>query len=733
MKYTVKNFKIFDEKGATFEIAPITLLTGCNCSGKSSLVKSMMILNDFFVKVKSHKSDAFNDGCLDVFKIPIDFALGVKDIGGFDNVINDKNTNGQITFQYTVSSKLLKEDVVVTLVFVREEKSISHRNGHLKEISFQRADGTLFYVADVFAGTHRYIDFSVLHDSFLDLVWESIFYIIHQHKFEDKNHNPDWDPPYETTEEHLLRNDSDKTNKQKEDEIWSSRYDILSSSDNSPVEEKIPGGFWCSLRDLLTDESCSNDEIVALKKYRTLFYSPLLKMLDGVEKKQVRKVFDSLLKDADVGDEFKTGLDFILRDYEGSNFVDFIDYYLNKEKQQLIFGGPSSDDVSNTFLRWSASSMKMKTYITGVSIDGSEQSLCGILFKPEYFSDVINAKKIDMGIIFSGLSYLYSKINPEYKVMKELKIIGYDSSPLFYKNRIYYCMQEFFKFLWKELLVDAVPSCMTDLHYVGPTRATVQRLYSFDDEKSELNKNVRAYFNLKSDFSKEFNAFKNREKYYVELHRSTEQVVRWETEINDAYQEIDSFMSRWLKKMELCESFCINPVCVDGASLGYSISLMKNGVSHSIADEGYGCVQVFSVLLAIQNALYQSVIDEIIGNNQFKFYKNKYVIAIEEPENHLHPKLQSLLADVLYEANEIGDVHFLIETHSEYLIRKSQVLVKKWYEENKDKDKECPFQAYYIPSGGTPYSMGYRQDGKFAESFGPGFYDESANLTFEIM
>ena len=44
-KFTVKNFRSFDEEGATFEIAPITLLTGCNSSGKSSLVKSMVLLS----------------------------------------------------------------------------------------------------------------------------------------------------------------------------------------------------------------------------------------------------------------------------------------------------------------------------------------------------------------------------------------------------------------------------------------------------------------------------------------------------------------------------------------------------------------------------------------------------------------------------------------------------------------------------------------------------------------
>lgn len=38
--YTVKNFRIFDEEGATIPLRPVTLLTGCNNTGKSSIVKS---------------------------------------------------------------------------------------------------------------------------------------------------------------------------------------------------------------------------------------------------------------------------------------------------------------------------------------------------------------------------------------------------------------------------------------------------------------------------------------------------------------------------------------------------------------------------------------------------------------------------------------------------------------------------------------------------------------------
>ena len=44
---TIKNFRVFDEEGVTIELKPLTILTGCNSSGKSSVVKAVLLLNDF--------------------------------------------------------------------------------------------------------------------------------------------------------------------------------------------------------------------------------------------------------------------------------------------------------------------------------------------------------------------------------------------------------------------------------------------------------------------------------------------------------------------------------------------------------------------------------------------------------------------------------------------------------------------------------------------------------------
>ena len=63
-KFTLKNFRVFDEKqGGTFDLKPITILTGCNSSGKSSLVKSILLLKDFFCQLD--ESGRFSDCKLD--------------------------------------------------------------------------------------------------------------------------------------------------------------------------------------------------------------------------------------------------------------------------------------------------------------------------------------------------------------------------------------------------------------------------------------------------------------------------------------------------------------------------------------------------------------------------------------------------------------------------------------------------------------------------------------------
>ena len=114
------------------------------------------------------------------------------------------------------------------------------------------------------------------------------------------------------------------------------------------------------------------------------------------------------------------------------------------------------------------------------------------------------------------------------------------------------------------------------------------------------------------------------------------------------------------------------------------------------------------------------------GYDDTKFHYAEQTIAIEEPEIHLHPKYQSLLADMFEEAMTEYNIHFIIETHSEYLLLRTQYMVASAHYKNEEDLKEkCPLKVYYIPENGTAYDMQYQINGKFTQSFGEGFFDEA--------
>jgi predicted ATPase len=48
------------------------------------------------------------------------------------------------------------------------------------------------------------------------------------------------------------------------------------------------------------------------------------------------------------------------------------------------------------------------------------------------------------------------------------------------------------------------------------------------------------------------------------------------------------------------------------------------------------------------------------------------ILLIEQPEIHLHPKVQAGLADVFIDAIKTRDIQIILESHSEHLLRRLQ-------------------------------------------------------------
>ena len=110
------------------------------------------------------------------------------------------------------------------------------------------------------------------------------------------------------------------------------------------------------------------------------------------------------------------------------------------------------------------------------------------------------------------------------------------------------------------------------------------------------------------------------------------------------------------------------------------------------------------------------------------------IILIEEPEQNLHPSLQSKLAELFCEISEKYKIRFIVETHAEYLIRRAQVLVGDMECKSQEEvDEKNPFKVFYFPSNGVPYDMGMAPTGKFLRNFDEGFFDVAAKLNMEVI
>ncbi len=181
------------------------------------------------------------------------------------------------------------------------------------------------------------------------------------------------------------------------------------------------------------------------------------------------------------------------------------------------------------------------------------------------------------------------------------------------------------------------------------------------------------------------------------------------------------FVLKWMQRFKIGQDYEIS-------SVGGEAHLVKiqnaDGEWVNLADKGMGSIQLMILLFRVATKMAESGVG--LGNKTVN-----WLLIIEEPEQNLHPMLQSMLADLFNELKQEYGFRFIVETHSEYLIRKSQVLVG---EANKANTAFVnPFKVYYFPSEGEPYDLPYAKSGRFEEQFGTGFFDEASKWNREIL
>lgn len=699
---TIKNFRIFDETGASIDLAPITILTGCNSSGKSTFMKAFILLNKLLSKIsEDFQSKSFSD--INLSNYTLDFSDTNLLLNSFENVLNSNSKNGIITFEYTTHSSVIADDVTVELKFKSDNSAIVQK-GHLTCITIKNKNGDIIYSTDEQLGLT--VNSMIIKEKFF-LFAESLWYYQANSHYED--------------EYNMSINETDKKTFEKEYKFWDNS---LAKQDHSIKKEffkyfsnNIINNEWKNIFDNKRPNDREFTDIISKSKdFKLLFYLPVIEALNAIPKDKVKEtVKERIKKDYNKTDQalLIQLSDILFNDFEKSEFSSFLEY-LHEAENEFI-------NISNM-----PESFLLKSYYSSPRfVLGSDFSIEEILENEEMSQDpknfpnpnkitpnTIQSKEKD--ILACTCRNLVRKENFQYKMFILLKLNDiYDRNTMNYCSIGSYDFPEVFTFNTTTLFAKYINSLVREVltcelshttYYAKSSRSVVRRNYFLDnDNPGDMVRLIIRYLNSKK-------ALKEQAKNTANIY------------------EPDSFMTTWLHKFNLGNRFTIE--LNDDASVArlklYKSNDDKRG--ELIADKGYGITQLITILLQIETAILN-----VEKTYDRKENKPQY-IAIEEPEIHLHPSFQSMLADMFLEAYEKYNIHFIVETHSEYLIRESQVIIaKKQYVSNIESDTKSPFRTYYLPENHQPYSLGYRKDGRFAERFGSGFYDEATNKLYEII
>jgi hypothetical protein len=150
----------------------------------------------------------------------------------------------------------------------------------------------------------------------------------------------------------------------------------------------------------------------------------------------------------------------------------------------------------------------------------------------------------------------------------------------------------------------------------------------------------------------------------------------------------------------------------------------SSDIMQNYCDVGFGISQIIPILIRIEAK---------------KTHLDYSLICIEQPELHLHPLVQSRLSSVFAKALYLDIIEpplptrmsFILETHSEHLIRGLQILIAK------KKLSPSDVAIYYIgkdrDGNSNVKAMGIDEGGFFPEPWPEGFFDQAYLQSIELI
>ena len=707
-RLNIKNFRVFDENGVAFDLNPITILTGSNSSGKSSVVKAIFLLNSFLAQIKKAVE---NEDEIELDKYKLDFTSYPNNLlGRFDKVVHEGSDAKTVTIEYTTHSLMLSKEVAVQLVFSADEND-ELNNAYLESITMSTDEGVFYYAGK---GETPYCNLNIIKEDYITFLLT---------EFAEHNYCGA-----------LCAYDIEgKISKEEYESISKNMVEYLRTVENPRRGDIFKYVRVCKRdKSLIHEMDAEPNVIEQLQGKRSIFSIPVIDKLASLPKGEVKAfVTSEFLNEAT--DDVVFASHKVIDAFLASEFDSFADFFADFEERSFekrACSGTMFSGMKKGVRLIKANDLTIRQeYLTfnpynmgdGVSLDNDFNPI----EKDEATKKAERRAAIEAWenrkLTFDMLYEVVMKWNKKVAIDGQGVYIYKEASQLdpwgSYYHFAYKLLTKFAEALLQEV---ACPDWCGNMSYVSSARASVNRLYSLDN---------------KDDFSQLLQNYFEKKRLYLDYQKNVHTIGKRD-------YEVDSFMNKWIEKFEIGKVISLH---IDQEGLGVQIRLHKSDEDPGriLADEGYGITQLVSILLQIETAILAAKgekvnsfygLSSIDRYDERTFHYEINTIAIEEPEIHLHPKYQSLLADMFLEAYEKYNIHFIIETHSEYLIRKAQVFVaRSQYESEEAMNNENPFMVYYVPRNEAPYEMTFLTDGRFSNEFGKGFFDEAANLAFEIL
>lgn len=696
--FSIKNFRSFGEEGSDFELAPITVLTGCNSAGKSSLVKGQLLLSKVAEQIHQRWGKQERQGiayhAISLRELFSALTLHVSDkelqLGRFDRAVNAHSCNKTISYTYTFFSKFLLKNITAELSFSGNNDEVVN-DAVLTRLCIKIGKETLLEMNDLDKAykkgvfhlkENEHINYLCLLDSFKKYMVFSLGekYLMKYSKYD------------------ILT--SDKS----ENDLKTLKKDVLEWVRKIGVDweieqyRNIPG---------LANMAPSYEAIEDYLKSQSLYsWLPIFEYTENMSKAQVREWLLEKARAICVPENKKPEdwVNHFCDDFESSASKTITDFFMELETKYLSEGGI---DINTSMVPKGYFGIRMySTSQTFFDIDNPENNRTEHLEVPNRLS----RKKYDESYslfpaVIAAFEDLFFYDKPVDPVSLEYVIP--------HKGDVIRTLKAFAKVV----IVDAIEAdFLEDITYINSSSTTVRRLYVLDDNDKIGNAINQVVYG-------------NKQQFICNGHSES-------TLINDEKFKYSprTFLDKW------CERFGLGKITIEGSEqgLGAMVYVEKNGQKRLMADEGYGITQLFTLLLQIECRILKATRREVQkgkwtnSNANYTIDYAPQCICIEEPENHLHPKFQSMLAEMFVEAYQKYNIHFIIETHSEYLIRKLQVMVAD--KENKLTSNEVSINYVDKDENGISHNRQIKilDDGSLGGKFGTGFFDEAASLAVTL-